>query len=112
MAITNNNKLSAEPWCLPAFTSKHSLLPQTVLTTVFAPVYIDKTAAINHSSTHSLRYALPILSLFLEPYRKFFFPNPQSQNTEIFKGMQNPKIGHVTQTTPLSGTICYPMAET
>ena len=56
-------KQSAKPWCIPTFTSKHSLLPQTVLTTVFAPVYIDMTAAINHSSTPSLGITHLITSL-------------------------------------------------
>jgi len=26
---------------------------------------------------------------------------------ETFKGVYNPKIGHMTLTTPLSGTICH-----
>jgi len=31
---------------------------------------------------------------------------------EIFKGVQNLKVGHVTLTTPLSGTICHRQAGT
>ena len=29
---------------------------------------------------------------------------------EIFKGGLNPEIGHVTSTTPLSGTVCHRQA--
>ena len=39
MTITNNSGLNPEPWCIPTFTSKPLLLPQTVLTTVFAPAF-------------------------------------------------------------------------
>jgi len=31
---------------------------------------------------------------------------------DIFKGVYNLKIGHVTLTTPLSGKVCYRQAET
>ena len=55
MTITNNNGLNPEPWWIPTSTSKPLLLPQTVLTTVFAPIYIDITADTSHSSTPSLR---------------------------------------------------------
>jgi len=48
-----------------------------ILTTVFAPVYIDITADTSHSSTPA--YALPSLSLLLAPYQKLS-PNPQNQN--------------------------------
>jgi len=34
MTITNSKELNAEPWCVPTFTPKQLLLPQTVLTTV------------------------------------------------------------------------------
>ena len=35
-----------------------------------------------------------------------------STEAEIFKGVKNPKIGHVTLDTHLSGTICHRQAET
>jgi len=31
---------------------------------------------------------------------------------EIFKGVQNLNVGHVTLTMPLSGTVCYRQAGT
>jgi len=51
------------------FYSKLLLLPKTVLTTVFAPEYIDITADTSHSSTPSLSIAQLITS-----------PNPQKPN--------------------------------
>jgi len=81
MTITNNSGLNAEAWCMPTFTSEPLLLPQTVLTTVFAPVYINMTADINHSSTPILRIAHRITSLGTLSKA---FPNPQSQSRASF----------------------------
>jgi len=63
MTITNSKVLNAEPWCIPTFTSKPSLLPQTVLTTVFEPVYIETTADSSYFSTPNLHIAYHITSL-------------------------------------------------
>jgi len=57
------------------------LLPLTVLTTVFAPVYIDMTANANHSSNPKLHIAHLITSL--GTYQKLF-QNPQNQNRASF----------------------------
>ena len=48
-----------------------------VLTTVFAPVYIDMTANTNYSSTHNLCIAHRITSVGTLSKD---FPNPQSQS--------------------------------
>jgi len=39
MTITNNNRLNAEPWCVPTFTSKHLLLSKTVQLQQFISIY-------------------------------------------------------------------------
>ena len=39
MTAVNNSGLSTDPWCKPTFTSKLSLSPASVLTTVQASVY-------------------------------------------------------------------------
>jgi len=39
MTITISDGLNAECWCILTFTSKQLLVPKSVLTTVFAPVY-------------------------------------------------------------------------
>ena len=46
-----------------SFASEQLLLPQTVLTTVFAPVYINMTADTSRSSTPNLCIAHLITSL-------------------------------------------------
>ena len=61
--IINSSGLSTDPWCNSFFTSKLSLLPSKVLTTVKAPSFIAITADTNHSSTLDYFKAQNVTSL-------------------------------------------------
>jgi len=64
MTITNSQITMDSMLNLDALhTSKYLLLAQSVLTTVFVPVYIDTTANTSHSSTPNLCIAHLITSL-------------------------------------------------
>ena len=57
--------LDVKPWCSVTYTSKHSLLTWTVLTTVFTLMYRGLTINTSHSSIP--RCMLPILLILLVP---------------------------------------------
>jgi len=86
---------NAKPWCTPTLTSKLSLLPWTILTTVRARTYIDITTNKKTNTTHSSTPSLPIWSVLLVPYRTPF-TDPQIQNKSFCECHENKMVncGH------------------
>jgi len=61
ITITDSNGLNVKAWCMPTYTSKSSLLPCIVQTSVLTHMYcIDTTADISNSSTANLHIAYMI----------------------------------------------------
>ena len=68
ITVMNNNGLSAEPWCRPTFTSKHSVDPISVLTDVVHPSYISCIILMYSSPTFFFLSAHHIIYLGTRSY--------------------------------------------
>ena len=68
ITVMNNNGLSAEPRCIPTFTSKLSVDPISVLTDVVHPSYIFCITLMYYSPTFVFLSAHHIISLDTRSY--------------------------------------------